>query len=166
MRLVRPLLALILVAAAAGCARSWARSSAPTSAPASPAPSPVGIEAARFAQGLEGEPYCWGGGGPDCYDAVGLAHRAWASVGVILPRDAEEMRRRLPPVHWSLVQPGDVLWRPGHVALYVERGWAIHVVEPEATAAPGAGGSESSTPGAVVYEPANAYQVALRPWSE
>ena len=74
---------------------------------------------------------------------------AWAQVGVVLPRTSDAMRQTLTRVHWSQVQPGDVLWRPGHVGLYVERGWAIH--------APGEGE-------VVQYQPAQTYDVVLRPY--
>ena len=109
----------------------------------------LGLDVARAAQSLEGRPYCWGGPGPDCYDCSGLASAAWARVGVVLPRTSDAMRQNLRRIHWSEVRPGDVLWRPGHVGLYVERGWAIH--------APGEGKT-------VQYQPAQTYDVALRPF--
>lgn len=118
-------------------------------APAAPSSLALGLEAARAAQTFEGRPYCWGGTGPDCYDCSGLASAAWARVGVVLPRTSDAMRQSLRRIHWSEVQPGDVLWRPGHVGLYVERGWAIH--------APGDGKT-------VQYQPAQTYDVALRPY--
>ncbi|MEQ9318156.1 MAG: NlpC/P60 family protein [Polyangiaceae bacterium] len=117
--------------------------------PSASPPVMLGHEAAGAAQALEGRPYCWGGTGPDCYDCSGLASAAWARVGVVLPRTSDAMRQTLRRVHWHEVQPGDVLWRPGHVGLYVERGWAIH--------APGEGKT-------VQYQPAQTYDVVLRPY--
>lgn len=116
--------------------------------PGAPAPEALGVQVAQAAQALEGKPYCWGGSGPDCYDCSGLATAAWASVGIVLPRTSDAQRAELRPIHWSEVRPGDVLWRPGHVGLYVERGWAIH--------APGEGKP-------VQYQPAQTYELALRP---
>jgi peptidoglycan DL-endopeptidase CwlO len=57
-------------------------------------------------------------------------------------------RRKLRQVHWSRIRPGDVVWRPGHVGMYVGHGWAIH--------APGKGKQ-------VQFQPVNRFKSAHRP---
>ncbi len=104
--------------------------------------------AAFHARSLLGRPYCWGGAGPDCFDCSGLVYASWRAAGINLPRSSDAMFAKLGKVPWSALQPGDILWRPGHVGLYVGDGWAIH--------APGRGKR-------VRYQPASTYQYAMRP---
>jgi cell wall-associated NlpC family hydrolase len=85
--------------------------------------------AIAFAWQQVGKPYCWGGTGPGCFDCSGLVQRAWTSVGVHLPRTADEMAARLDAVRLDQVRAGDILWWPGHVALYAGYGWAIEALD-------------------------------------
>lgn len=82
-----------------------------------------------FAWQQVGKPYCWGGTGPGCFDCSGLVQRAWASVGVALPRTADEIASRLDEVPLKEVRSGDVLWWPGHVGLYAGYGWVIEALD-------------------------------------
>ena len=108
-----------------------------------------GAHAAHAAISLYGRPYCWGGTGPDCYDCSGLTFSAWHAVGLNIPRTSELQREKLPPVAMNDLRPGDILWRPGHVGMYVGNGWAIH--------APGSGKP-------VQYQPAGKFDEARRPF--
>jgi cell wall-associated NlpC family hydrolase len=49
-------------------------------------------------------------------------------VGVQLPRSADDVARRLPSVPLDQVQPGDLLWWPGHVAIYAGNGWTVEAL--------------------------------------
>lgn len=90
---------------------------------------PVSIGAPRavaFAQAQLGKPYCWGGSGPSCFDCSGLTSQSWKAGGKTIPRTSEAQVEQLPGVPLDQALPGDILWRPGHVALYVGGGQIIH----------------------------------------
>lgn len=108
----------------------------------------AGQRAALYARAQHGKGYCWGGTGPDCFDCSGLTSVAWRHAGTGIPRTSGEQRRQLRVVPLSAIEPGDVLWRPGHVGLYVGDGLAIH--------APGRGKT-------VAYQPASRFREAHRP---
>jgi hypothetical protein len=90
--------------------------------------SPGAAYAVAFAQSRLGAPYCWGGTGPGCYDCSGLTHAAWLAGGRAIPRTSTEQVNGLAPVAIEAVEPGDILWRPGHVGLYVGQGWVIAAI--------------------------------------
>lgn len=86
-------------------------------------------EVLAFARAQVGHRYCWGGTGPGCFDCSGLVQRAWRTVGVRLPRTSGAMGQALPDVSVDDVRPGDILWYPGHVALYAGDGFAIEALD-------------------------------------
>lgn len=104
--------------------------------------------AVTFAQSRVGKPYCWGGTGPSCYDCSGLTSSAWMAGGKKIPRTSAEQVAELPSVPMGSIAPGDILWKPGHVAIYVGKGWVI--------SAPGRGD-------VVRYESNKGYSRAVRP---
>ncbi len=87
------------------------------------------LAAVAFASGQVGKRYCWGGAGPSCFDCSGLVSRAWATVGVRLPHSSEAIASALVEVPLDDVRAGDVLWWPGHVALYAGGGWTIEALD-------------------------------------
>lgn len=107
-----------------------------------------GQVAAAIAQSHLGKPYCWGGTGPTCYDCSGLTSTSWRQAGQAIPRTSTGQHDRLPMVAMSALQPGDIVWRPGHVGMYVGNGWAIH--------APGRGKP-------IQYQAAHRFRSAHRP---
>ena len=90
-------------------------------------------EVIRFAQAAMAIPntYLWGGTVSPNYDCSGLVQAAFASVGVILPRDSYQQEAFTDSVAIADLQPGDLLFfgtrdRTTHVALYLGEGRYIH----------------------------------------
>lgn len=78
-------------------------------------------EAARVAMRQRGKPYRWGGTGPGSFDCSGLTSFAYQHAGRDIPRTSSAQRRATAAVHINHVQPGDLLFYGGHVAMYVGR---------------------------------------------
>jgi peptidoglycan DL-endopeptidase CwlO len=131
------LLACVGCVLCAGCASGASRTSSLVAAArpqvgaerGEPGASPQASAALAFAGGQVGKRYCWGGTGPSCYDCSGLVSRAWGTVGVRLPHSSEGIASVLPEVPLEDVRAGDVLWWPGHVALYAGGGYAIEALD-------------------------------------
>lgn len=62
------------------------------------------------------------------FGLLAIVMEAWASVGVYLPHSAAAIPPIVPEVTLSEVRPGDILWWPGHLALYAGNGWSIEAL--------------------------------------
>jgi cell wall-associated NlpC family hydrolase len=74
--------------------------------------------------------YLWGGTLGPHYDCSGLIQRAFASVGIWLPRDSYQQQAFVEPLSREELQRGDLIFfgteRVNHVALYLGDGLYIH----------------------------------------
>lgn len=85
----------------------------------------------RVAESQLGVPYVWGGSTPGkALDCSGLVQYCYAQAGIALPHYSEDQAAGGRKVPLSEAEPGDILWRPGHVAIYVGGDEYIH--EPHA----------------------------------
>lgn len=90
------------------------------------------IIAAAYSQ--LGVPYVWGGNTPGVgLDCSGLTQYCYRQAGIAIPRNSEDQAAFGRKVPVSEATPGDILWRPGHVAIYIGDDRYIH--EPHSGAA-------------------------------
>ncbi len=85
----------------------------------------IGLQALRWALTKRGDPYVWGGSGPNDFDCSGLVMWAYAQVGISLPHFTGLQWNAGVHVSRSQLQPGDlVFFFPdiSHVGLYVGDG--------------------------------------------
>lgn len=78
-----------------------------------------------------GSPYVWGATGPSSFDCSGFVLWAFSQHGYQgIPRTSTAQGGYATPVSWSDVQPGDLIWRPGHVGIYAGGGVVVHAANP------------------------------------
>ena len=106
----------------------WATDSADAMAPgdlANPSAGGASVIAAAFSQ--LGVPYVWGGTTPGVgLDCSGLTQWCYRQAGISIPRNSEDQAAAGTKIPLSMAEPGDVLWRPGHVAIYIGDDSYIH----------------------------------------
>ena len=83
--------------------------------------------AVEVALSYQGTQYRWGGKSPLGIDCSGLTFMAWFFCGVSLYRDAR-LVDGFParPIPFEARKPGDLLYFPGHIALYLGNDRYIH----------------------------------------
>ncbi|WP_020014923.1 C40 family peptidase [Promicromonospora sukumoe] len=111
---------------AAEAAAAAAEQAAAVDIPASAAGSAVVSVAMRYL----GVPYVWGGNTPAGFDCSGFTSYVYAQVGIDLPRTSSEQRYAGTVVPASQAQPGDMIWSPGHIAIYAGDGMQIEAPVP------------------------------------
>ncbi len=73
-----------------------------------------------------GCPYRWGATGPSSFDCSGFTQWVYRQNGKSIPRTSSAQKSGGTVIPLSQVQPGDIVWRSGHVGIYVGNGLVIH----------------------------------------
>jgi cell wall-associated NlpC family hydrolase len=89
-------------------------------------------KALDFALAQIGDPYVYGGTGPNGWDCSGLVMKAWAAAGVSIPRVVGPQVAAGTSVPISAVQPGDIVayGDMSHDGLYLGNGKVVHAPRP------------------------------------
>ncbi|MGF0118019.1 C40 family peptidase [Promicromonospora sp. Marseille-Q5078] len=77
-----------------------------------------------------GVPYVSGGTSPSGFDCSGLTQYVYGQAGISLPRTSSAQRYAGTVVSASEAQAGDLIWTPGHVAIYAGDGMQIDAPKP------------------------------------
>lgn len=70
----------------------------------------------------EGTPYRYGGSTPAGFDCSGFTQYVYRQVGIKLPRTSSRQRYAGRSIPRSQARPGDMVWMPGHVGIYIGNG--------------------------------------------
>jgi peptidoglycan DL-endopeptidase CwlO len=87
----------------------------------------LGEQALRWALTRIGDPYVWGGAGPDDFDCSGLVMWAYAQVGISLMHFTGDQWNEGEHIPQSQLEPGDLLffYNLGHVGLFIGNGLMV-----------------------------------------
>ena len=99
-----------------------------TAAPVAAA-TPAAQTAVNTALAKQGDPYVWGGAGPNGFDCSGLMQYAYAAAGHKLPHSSSIQSTIGTPVSYADLKPGDLVffYSPvSHVGMYIGNGQMVH----------------------------------------
>lgn len=88
--------------------------------------------AINFALAQLGDPYVYGGTGPNSWDCSGLVMKAFAAAGVNLPRVVGPQMSAGKRVPFDQLQPGDLVAYASmsHIGIYLGNGKVVHAPRP------------------------------------
>ena len=73
-----------------------------------------------------GTPYRWGATGPSAFDCSGFTQWVYAQHGIYIPRTSGAQKAGGQVISLSQLEPGDIVWRSGHVGIYIGGGQYVH----------------------------------------
>lgn len=73
-----------------------------------------------------GTPYRWGATGPNAFDCSGFTQWVYAQHGIYIPRTSGAQKAGGQIISLSQLEPGDIVWRSGHVGIYIGGGQYVH----------------------------------------
>lgn len=87
--------------------------------------------AVKLAWSKLGHPYIFGTQGPNTFDCSGLIYWIYhTNLGLNIPRTAYAQGLSGVQIPWEQIQPGDVVYSPEHIMLYIGDGRVIHASRP------------------------------------
>lgn len=88
--------------------------------------------AINFALAQLGDPYVYGGTGPNSWDCSGLVMKAWAAAGVSIPRVVGPQIAAGKRIAFDQLQPGDLVayGDMSHIGMYLGKGRVVHAPRP------------------------------------
>ena len=90
-------------------------------------PAELQHELVKKAKEYSGSTYRWGGKSPSGIDCSGLTFMSYYLNGYIIYRDADrEEFKNFKKISLEKAKPGDLLFFPGHIGLYIGNGEFIH----------------------------------------
>lgn len=88
----------------------------------------IGAQAVAIAMQHVGTPYAWGGEAPGGFDCSGLVVYSYGQLGVSLPHSSSALLHAGTQVSAAEARPGDLVWTPGHIAIYAGNGMVVEAV--------------------------------------
>jgi beta-lactamase class A len=70
--------------------------------------------------------YRWGGKSHFGIDCSGLSSMAYMMNGLLIPRDGDQQQEYMKSINREEAKPGDLVFFPGHVAVYIGEGRYVH----------------------------------------
>lgn len=90
------------------------------------APGSDGAKVVEIASRFIGLPYVLGASDPNsAFDCSGLTSYVYGQIGIQLPRTSAQQRHVGRNISKAELLPGDLIWSPGHIAIYVGNGEII-----------------------------------------
>ncbi|WP_226924821.1 C40 family peptidase [Georgenia satyanarayanai] len=97
---------------------------------AAPAPAASGNAIVDIAFRYVGTPYVWGGSSPSGFDCSGFTWYVFQQAGISIPRGSSAQAGAGTVVSASEARPGDLVWWPGHIGIYLGDGQHIAARNP------------------------------------